>query len=86
MWARFQYFASAENVAEVHYGSRKIEQQAIFHVHQDILDSLNLTEVCSNFIQASSNRMDTFGRFWLQLSQTTTFNFFAQTELGIGAY
>ena len=65
-------------------GQERLNSTAIFHVHQDILDSLNLTEVCSNFIQASFNRMDTFGRFWLQLSQTTTLIFFAQTELGIG--
>ena len=44
-------------------GQERLNSTAIFHVHQDILDSLNLTEVCSNFIQASSNRMDTFGRF-----------------------
>ena len=44
-------------------GQERLNSKAIFHVHQDILDSLNLTEVCSNFIQASFNRMDTFGRF-----------------------
>ena len=76
MWAKFQYFALAENVAEVHCVSRNIEQHGIFHVHQDILVSLNLTEVCSNFIQASTYRMDTFDRSWLQLKSNYNFNFF----------
>ena len=69
-------------------GQERLNSTAICHVHQDILDSLNLTEVCSNFIQASSNRMDTFGRGPILIATRSNynFNFFAQTELGIGAY
>ena len=44
-------------------GQERLNSAAICHVHQDILDSLDLTEVCSAFIQAGINRMDTFGSF-----------------------